>query len=71
MADWSVAIPDAPLDWEMIPLNGRKRPIDPQTGELMTGWQDAPGYDLTALCSMAASKLWVKARPSIWWGARH
>ena len=52
MADWSVAIPDAPLDWEMIPLNGRKRPIDPQTGELMTGWQDAPGYDVDGLCAL-------------------
>lgn len=52
MSDWSVAIPDAPFDWELIPLDGRKRPIVPETGELMTGWQDAPGYDVEGLCAL-------------------
>ena len=52
MSDWSVAIPDAPFDWELIPLDGRKRPTVPETGELMTGWQDAPGYDVEGLCAL-------------------
>ena len=49
MPDWSVLIPDAPFDWEMIPLDGRKRPINPNTGELMSGWQSTPGYDIDGL----------------------
>ncbi len=49
MADWSVAIPDAPFDWEMIPLDGKKRPIDPETGDLMKQWQQKPGYDIESI----------------------
>ena len=49
MADWSVAIPDAPFDWELIPLDGRKRPIDPETGDLMKQWQQRPGYDIDSI----------------------
>ena len=52
MSDWIAAIPDAPFDWELIPLDGGKRPIDPETGDLMAGWQDAPGYDVESLCDL-------------------
>lgn len=44
--DWSALIPEAPFDWEMIPLDGHKRPIDPATGNLMKDWPLHPGYDI-------------------------
>ena len=52
MSDWATLIPDAPFDWEMIPLDGRKRPIDPDTGKLMTAWQSSPGYDIEGLSEL-------------------
>ena len=36
--DWSTLIPDAPFDWALIPVGGNKRPIDPDTGDLMDEW---------------------------------
>lgn len=53
MADWSALIPEAPFDWEMIPLDGQKRPIDPATGRLLRGWQSRPGYDIDGLMQLS------------------
>lgn len=50
--DWAALIPDAPFDWEMIPLDGRKRPIDPATGELLNAWSSRPGYDIDGLSEL-------------------
>ena len=52
MADWAALIPDAPFDWALIPLDGRKRPIDPLTGDLKEGWQDQDGYDVDGLAEL-------------------
>jgi hypothetical protein len=50
--NWAALIPDAPFDWALIPLNGRKRPIDPATGDLLEGWQNQPGYDVEGLAAL-------------------
>lgn len=50
--DWAALIPEAPFDWEMIPLDGRKRPIDPATGKLMRAWASRPGYDIDGLSQL-------------------
>ena len=50
--NWAALIPDAPFDWALIPLNGRKRPIDPATGDLLEGWQNQPGYDVDGLAAL-------------------
>ena len=52
MANWSALIPDAPFDWALIPLDGRKRPIDPATGKVMEQWQNQPGYDVDGLSAL-------------------
>lgn len=52
MANWIPLIPDAPFDWEMIPLDGHKRPIDPETGDFMTAWQSRPGFSVEELSEM-------------------
>jgi hypothetical protein len=52
MANWSALIPDAPFDWALIPLDGRKRPIDPATGQVMEQWQNQPGYDVDGLTAL-------------------
>ena len=49
---WATLIPDPPLDWCFIPLDGQKRPIDPETGDLLTGWQNHPGYDLDGIAEL-------------------
>ena len=60
MTDWATLIPDAPFDWEMIPLDGRKRPIDPETGQLMNAWQSSPVTTPKGCqSSMAWSKPWA------------
>ena len=50
--DWKKLIPDAPFDWSLIPLDGRKRPIDPTTGELKRNWNNQPGYDIDGICQL-------------------
>lgn len=52
MSDWTTLIPDAPFDWALIPLDGRKRPIDPATGDLKEAWQDQDGYDVEGLSAL-------------------
>ena len=36
MTDWATLIPEAPFDWALIPLDGRKRPIDLTPASLKT-----------------------------------
>lgn len=50
--DWQTLIPDAPSDWELLPLNGKKRPIDHNTGALLHDWTQSSGYDIDAICEM-------------------
>lgn len=49
---WATLIPDPPLDWRFIPLDGNKRPIDPETGKPLKGWQNQPGYDLDGIIEL-------------------
>ena len=50
--DWSTLIPDAPFDWALIPVGGNKRPIDPDTGDLMDEWQKQVGFTPEELTEM-------------------
>jgi len=52
MADWNALIPDAPFDWALIPLDGCKRPIDPETGEILNDWQLQDGYDVAGISAL-------------------
>ena len=52
MRNWSALIPQAPFDWVLIPLDGRKRPINPDTGDLMEQWQQQPGYDVDGISAL-------------------
>ena len=52
MANWNALIPDAPFDWALIPLDGRKRPIDPDTGDLKDDWQLQDGYDVDGISAL-------------------
>ena len=52
MTNWNALIPDAPFDWALIPLDGRKRPIDPDTGDLKDDWQLQDGYDVDGILSL-------------------
>ena len=52
MSAWNALIPDAPFDWALIPLDGHKRPIDPETGELKTDWQQQDGYDVDGISAL-------------------
>ena len=52
MANWNALIPDAPFDWALIPLDGRKRPIDPDTGNLKDDWQQHDGYDIDGISAL-------------------
>ena len=57
-----MALPDAVLsslqgldaDWQLIPIDGRKRPVDPATGELLRQWATA-GRSLEELAASATS----------------
>jgi hypothetical protein len=42
--DWLSKLIDLPCDWSLLPLNGRKTPVDPQTGFPMEGWNLGPGF---------------------------
>ena len=52
MSNWSALIPEAPFDWALIPLDGRKRPIDHITGEVLSEWQQQPGYDVEGISAL-------------------
>jgi len=52
MTNWNALIPDAPFDWALIPLDGHKRPIDPETGDLKTDWQLQDGYDIDGISAL-------------------
>ena len=52
MSNWNALIPGAPFDWALIPLNGRKRPINPETGELKSGWELQDGYDIGGISEL-------------------
>ena len=52
MTNWNALIPDAPFDWALIPLDGRKRPIDPDTGDLKDDWQQQDGYDVDGISAL-------------------
>ncbi len=41
-------------DWQLIPIDGRKRPVDPETGEPLRQWATA-GHCLEDLAAVAAS----------------
>lgn len=47
-------------DWELIPVNDCKTPIDPDTGHPKSKWPEHT-YDLEAITSLAASSPHVKA----------
>lgn len=57
-----MALPDAVLnalrgldsDWQLIPIDGHKRPVDPGTGELLRQWATA-GCSLDNLAAIALS----------------
>ncbi len=57
-----MALPDALLsalagldsDWQLIPIDGHKRPVDPATGELLRQWATA-GRSLEELAAIASS----------------
>ncbi|AII44059.1 hypothetical protein KR100_11935 [Synechococcus sp. KORDI-100] len=50
--DWATLITEAPFDWALIPLDGNKRPIDPETGQPLVKWQSSPGYDIDGLSQL-------------------
>ena len=52
MTDWATLIPEAPFDWALIPLDGRKRPIDPDTGIVKDDWQTQDGYDVEEISAL-------------------
>ena len=57
-----MALPDAVLrtlgdldsDWQLIPIDGHKRPVDPATGELLRQWATA-GRSLEELAAISGS----------------
>ena len=48
------SLADCPLDWELLPLNGSKQPVDPETGQLMAKWTEC-GTDLDGITAVADS----------------
>ena len=42
-------------DWRMIPCDGRKRPVDPKTGEVMTAWGQHT-YDADGIAAFAGNR---------------
>lgn len=50
--DWPQLLADVPLDWALIPLNGRKCPINPETGLPLQEWTAQAGYSLEQLAAM-------------------
>ena len=50
--NWHQLIPDCPTDWALIPLDGFKRPIDPNSGYLLKDWQKQDGFDVDGLAQL-------------------
>lgn len=48
------SLADCPLDWELLPLNGNKQPVDPETGQRLANWA-AYGTDLEGITAIAGS----------------
>jgi hypothetical protein len=48
------SLADCPLDWELLPLNGSKRPVDPETGQLLSNWSTC-GTDVEGITAIAGS----------------
>ena len=46
---WAKELRDVPSEWKLIPVNGQKQPIDPQTGYPMRDWQHQSGYDVDGI----------------------
>jgi hypothetical protein len=42
-------------DWRMLPCDGRKRPVDPETGEVMTAWGQHT-YDADGIAAFAGNR---------------
>ena len=49
---WKKALEGVPPEWKLIPVNGKKQPIDPNTGCLMDDWQLQPGYGVDGIGSL-------------------
>ena len=47
-------------DWELIPVDDRKRPIDAATGHLKTNWA-ATTYDVDGITALASTSAHIKA----------
>lgn len=48
------SLADCPLDWELLPLNGNKQPVNPETGQLLAQWSTC-GTDLDGITAVADS----------------
>ena len=48
------SIKDVPLDWELLPLNGNKQPVDPESGQLLANWSTC-GTDVDGIAAVANS----------------
>ena len=42
---WLYGINNIPTDWELLPLDNKKRPFDPYLGRLISEWQNGPSWD--------------------------
>jgi hypothetical protein len=45
-SNWLGDLSNLPLDWALLPLDGKKRPFNRFTNELMTGWSKHPGFSI-------------------------
>lgn len=46
---WAKELRGVPSEWKLIPVNGQKQPIAPQTGYPMKDWQHQSGYDVDGI----------------------
>lgn len=53
-AEVLASLADCPLDWELLPLNGSKQVVDPETGRLLANWA-ACGTDVEGITAIAGS----------------
>jgi len=49
---WKKALDGVPSEWKLIPINGRKQPIDPSTGQKMRDWNNQLGYDVDGISKL-------------------
>ena len=47
-------------DWELIPVDDRKRPVDPATGHPKTNWA-ATTYDADGIADLVSTSSYIKA----------